>query len=178
MTWKKVSSQEVYKNRYMTVTDEKLITNHGDEVQFGIVHKKPFVVVIPWDGSKILLVGQYRYAIDYFSWEFPMGHTEGIDPTEAALMELKQESGLIGSDPTAIGTFCPAPGHLDQTGYVYVVTKWEVGKQELEPSEKGMEVKWVTMSELKTLIKDGTIKDGPTITAFQLFELYLDEKVC
>ena len=173
MTWKVLKSKEVYKNRYMSVTDEKLMTDHGDEVAYGVVHKEPFVVVIPWDGTKVLLVGQYRYPVDYFSWELPMGHTENMSLHESALAELEQEAGLIGQDLTEIGTFYPAPGHLTQIGHIYVVTKWELGKQELEPAEKGMQTKWVTLEELRTMISEGAIKDSPSITSFKFFELYL-----
>jgi ADP-ribose pyrophosphatase len=122
-----------------------------------------------------LLVGQYRYAVDYFSWEFPMGHAENLGINEAALAELQQETGLIAKKIEEIGTFHPAPSHLTQVGHIFVATEYESGEKELEPSEIGMQDKWVTLSELKKMIKDGTIKDGPTLTSLKFFELYLEQ---
>jgi len=173
MTWQKISSKQVYKNRYMTITEDKLITDHGDKVTYGIVRKEPFSVVIPWDGERILLVGQYRVTADFFSWEFPMGHAEKDSPLTAASRELKEETGLSAKNLVEIATFYPAIGTMDQLGYIYLATDWTVGERELEPSEKGMQLKWVTLSELVKMIKTGDIKDGPTITAFKFFELYL-----
>ena len=157
----------------MTVTEEELLTDHGDHVTYGIVRKEPFSVVIPWDGKQVLLVGQYRPSADYFSWEFPMGHVEADSPLVAAGRELQEETGLIASDCLEIATFYPALGTMDQLGYIYLVTKWEVGERELETSEKGMQMKWVTLIELDSMIAAGTVKDGPTITALKFFELYL-----
>ena len=107
MTWQKLSSVEKYKNRYMTVTEDEVLTDHGDKVVYGIVHKEPFAVAIPWDGSKTVLVGQYRYPIDSFSWEFPMGHYESIHKSveDAAKVELHEETGIQAQRIVEIGIF-------------------------------------------------------------------------
>ncbi|MFH2085420.1 MAG: NUDIX hydrolase [bacterium] len=173
MTWQKLNSKTVYQNRYMTVTEDELITNHGDKVTFGIVHKDPAVWIVPWDGEKLLLIGQYRYAVDSISWEFPAGHAEAMAPKEAARVELKEETGLSAKELKLIGEFWVAPGHLTQIGYVYIALDFTVGKQKLEPSEKGMQTRWVTPTEIENMIQNGAIKDGPTITAYKYFELYL-----
>lgn len=177
MAWQKLSSQQVYQNRYMTVTEDELKTDHGDKITYGIVHKEPAVWIIPYDGGKVLLIGQYRYPVDYFSWEFPAGHAEKNSPAIAAAHELEEETGLIAKDLTELGTFHIAPGHLTQIAHVYLATQFEQGVRELEPSEKGMQQKWVTLKELNSLIADGTIKDGPTITSLKIFELYLSTPI-
>ena len=173
MAWKKLSSKTMYKNRYMTVTEEELVTDHGDKVIYGIVRKEPFSIVIPWDGERTLLVGQYRPSAEIYSWEFPMGHAEANSPLVAAQHELREETGLLAQNFTQIATFYPALGTMNQLGYIFVATDWVVGEQELDPAEAGMQMKWVTLAEINELIKDGTIIDGPTISALKFFELFL-----
>ena len=175
MNWQKLSSKKVYENRYMKVYDEEVVTDFGDKLNYGVVRKDPFVVAIPWDGNKVLLVGQYRYPVDYFSWEFPMGHVENLGIEEAVRAELEQETGLIAMSTEKIANFYPAPSHLGQVGEIFVATNLTQGKLDLEPSEKGMQHKWVTLSELDAMIADGTIKDGPTITTLKFFEIYLQK---
>lgn len=173
MPWQKISSVEKYKNRYMTVSEDQLLTDSGDKVTFGIVHKEPAVYIIPWDGESVTLVGQYRYPVDYFSWEFPAGHMEHKSIEEAALVELKEETGLSARKILEIGKFFVAPGHNTQIAHVFLATSLTSGKQQLETAEKGMKVKRITLEKLNLMVQSGEIKDGPTITSLKLFELYL-----
>lgn len=178
MNWKKLSSKTMYQNRFMTVTEDELVTPSGEKVTYGVVHKKPFAIVIPWENSKTVLVGQYRYSVDYFSWEFPSGHYEESHKSikDAANAELKEETGLTAKNITEIGSFFLATGHHTQKGHIFVATDLARGERELEASEKDMEMKWVTLDEMKNMIKDGTIKDSPTITTLKYFELYLESE--
>lgn len=173
MKWTTLSSVTKYKNRYMTVTEDLVKTDHGDQLTYGVVRKEPFSVVVPWDGTRMLLVGQYRYTIDFFSWEFPMGHAELDSPLVAARRELQEETGLLAKDIQEITRFYPAPGTMNQLGYLYVATSWEVVGTSREPSERSMETKWVTLPECNQMIASGVIKDGPTIASLKLFESYL-----
>lgn len=173
MTWQKISSTIKYQNRYMTVTEDVFVTDKGEKGTFGIVRKEPFSIVIPWDGTKLLLVGQYRHSVEIFSWEFPMGHAEADDPVTAAKRELQEETGLITTDLIELATFYPAIGTMDQKGFIYLTQHWEKGAQNLDPAEAGMQLRWVTVPELEGLIADGTIFDGPTITAYYYFQQFL-----
>lgn len=173
MTWQKLNSIEKYKNRYMTVTEDELITDHGDQITFGIVHKNPAVMIIPWDGQNVTLIGQYRYPVDTFSWEFPAGHMEHQNTEEAAMVELEEETGLRCNRLTKIGEFAIAPGHNTQICHTYLATDLLTGTQNLETAEKGMQIKTVTLTELNDMISTHEITDGLTISSLKLFELYL-----
>ncbi|HBD01972.1 MAG: NUDIX hydrolase, ADP-ribose pyrophosphatase [Microgenomates group bacterium GW2011_GWC1_46_16] len=171
MTWKTLSSKKIYQNRYMTVTEDELLTDHGDKVTFGIVHKNPAILIIPWDGGKLTLVGQYRHVVDLFSWEFPAGHYEHASVEAAARAELEEEAGLLANQLTPLGTFHVAPGHLTQVCHTFLATDLSAGTQALEPSEQGMQVKEVTPTEFEQMVRSGQIKDGLTISAYELFRL-------
>jgi len=173
MTWQKISSKQVYKNRFMTVTEDQLITDYGDKVVFGIVHKEPAVLIIPWNDKHTTLVKQYRYPVNFYSWEWPAGHYEHASVEETARVELEEEAGIKAGKLEEIGIFHIAPGHLTQVCHVYLATDLSEGKQHLETAEKGMKTKQVTLDKIKDMIRAGEIKDGLTITALQLLELHL-----
>lgn len=173
MAWQKLSSKQVYQNRYMSVTEDVLLTDHGDKLTFGVVHKEAAASIIPWDGTHFTLVGQYRYPVDYFSWEFPAGHLEHDNLDEAARAELEEEAGLLAGKIEKIGEFHIAPGHNTQTIHFYLATNLTQGKQHLETAERGMQIKQVTHDELNRMIGDGIVKDSLTIAGLKFFELYL-----
>lgn len=171
MAWRKLSSVTKYRNRYMSVTDDVVVTSEGDQVTFGIVHKEPAVMIIPWDGAKFTLVKQYRYPVDYTGWEFPAGHYEHSSVEAAVRAELAEEAGLVAGRLTPVGQFHVAPGHNTQVCYVYLATDLTPGSRHLEPAERGMTVGAFTKSALDQLIRDGEIEDGLTLSALKLLEL-------
>ncbi len=167
MTWQKISSKQVYKNKWMEVTEDIVKNDSGKELNFGVVHKKPFALIIPWDGKFLTLVGQYRYPVDFFSWEFPMGHFEDHSSIEeAAKQELQEEAGLKAGKMQEIKDFYLGPGHHTQVCYMFLAIELEEVGQSLEDSEEGMQVKKVTVDEFREMVKEGIIKDGPTLSAF------------
>lgn len=169
MKWKKISSKLVYKNKWMEITEDKIKSSSGNLVNYGIVHKKPFALIIPWDGKHITLVGQYRYPVDYFSWEFPMGHSKEHDSIiETAKKELEEETGLRSKKIKKVATFFISTGHHTQICNVFLAIDLIKGQQKLDDSEEDMKVKKVTIREFEKMIKNGKIKDGPTLAAFGL----------
>jgi len=95
------------------------------------------------------------------------------DVERTATIELEEETGLKAGELIEIGSFAVAPGHNTQMCYAFLASKLTEGKQKLETSEKGMQLKKVSQKELETMINQGEIIDGLTITSFKLFELYL-----
>lgn len=176
MTWQKLSSVEKYKNRYMSVTEDELVTDHGDKVVFGVVHKEPAVMIIPWDRTRVTLIGQYRYPIDSWSWEFPAGHMEHVNIEAAAQAELEEETGLHADRLIKIGEFVIAPGHHTQICHTFVATELSASVQHLEAAEKGMRAKAVTLAELNEMIINHEITDSLTLSSIKLFELHLAQK--
>lgn len=49
---------------------------------------------------------------------------------------------------------------------------WKTISFKLESSEKDMETKLFTLDELKKMIKNGVIKDSPTVASFGLYNEY------
>jgi hypothetical protein len=91
MPWKQLSSKIVYKNKWMEITEDQVVTDFGKQLTYGVVHKEPSVLIIPWDGVHLYLVGQYRYPVDEYSWEFTQGHTEAANIVAIAKKELLED---------------------------------------------------------------------------------------
>lgn len=169
MTWKQLSTKEIFRSRWLWFTEDEVELENGTQATFAVLHKQPFALIIPWDGERFILVGQYRYHVDSYSWEFPQGHYEHRSILETAQRELKEETGCTADKVEPIGSFYAAPGAIDQECRVFLATGLHAGETELEPTEHGLQSQKVTPDEMKNMIQNGEIKDGTTITALYLF---------
>lgn len=168
MKWKKISSKSVYKDRWMEVTEDIVETDSGKTSIYGVIHKEPCALVIPWDGKYLHLVGQYRIPVECYSWDFPTGYYEHESLIETAKAELREETGLEAKNIEKIGEVNIAPGHHTQVCHVFIATKLKEveNSPDLWESMMDMKVKKVTLQEFKNEVNEGIIKDGPTLAAF------------
>lgn len=155
----------------MRITEDEVETGSGKKMTYGVVHKKPFALIIPWDGERFTLIGEYRYFVDSFSWGFPQGHYEHDSIEQTAIQELREETGQTARSIRGIGSFWIGPGAITQECIVFLATDLCDGETDREETEEDMEIKKVSLQEIKEMIKSGEIKDGPTITALSILEL-------
>lgn len=172
MSWKQLSSEEKYKNPWITITEDKVETDSGKVLTWGVVHQKPAAFTIPWDGKYFTIIGLYRYPLNAFSWEFPAGGAEEEgDMQEAAERELKEETGIIATTMKYLGKFSTQNGVCTQQTHAYLATGIsETGERELDAGEEGLQTKRVTYSELCAMIADGTFSDGQSLAAFSYLQ--------
>ena len=92
--WKTKSSQVVYENPWISVREDQVVNPSGNDGIYGVVSMKGFAIgIIPLDEQQnTWLVGQYRYALNLYSWEIPMGGgPRQLPMLESAKRELKEE---------------------------------------------------------------------------------------
>src|SRR5215831_16951352 len=94
--WTRRSRRVAYDNPWIAVYHDEVLRPDGQPGIYGVVHYKNRAVgVIALDDrDRVLLVGQYRYTVDGYSWEIPEGGAPfDEDPLEAAQRELQEETG-------------------------------------------------------------------------------------
>jgi len=171
---KTLSSKTVYKNRWMTVREDEVERDNGQKGIYGVVEKPDFVLIIPFDGSHLYLVEQYRYPVSARHWEFPQGtweHQPNIDPTQLAKAELQEETGLRAGKLTYLGHLYKAYGYSNQGMHVFVATELQEGAQDLDDEEDDLVVKKFTVGEVKDMIHKGNLKDSSSIAAWSLWRM-------
>lgn len=97
---------------------------NGRTATLDIVRHRGSVVLIPQPSpGEIILIRQYRYAINRWIWELPAGTLDpGERPLVAARRECAEEIGLTPRRVTHVGTFYPTPGFCDEVMHYYVCT--------------------------------------------------------
>lgn len=171
--WKSTGKRTTYKTDYFTVYEHDVVRPDGTESNYYIVDRHgPFSIVLPIDKQdQVYMVKQYRFPIGVETLEFPMGSVNGLDPLGMAKQELSEETGLHATNWQELGWYYLAPGFSNQKAYVYQARELVQKQANPEPGEF-LEVVKYPLIKIPELIKKGIITDGPTITAWQLFELY------
>lgn len=95
--WTTLSSQVVYDNRWIRVSEHQTLAPTGAPALYGVVHMKNLALgILPIDAEgRTVLVGQQRYPSGQYSWELPEGGGPlDTPPLESAQRELSEETGL------------------------------------------------------------------------------------
>uniref|UniRef100_UPI0015F058EA NUDIX domain-containing protein n=1 Tax=Pseudonocardia pini TaxID=2758030 RepID=UPI0015F058EA len=159
----------------MTVREDAIRRADGTDGVYGVVDKPTYALVIPRDGDRLHLVEQFRYPIGLRRWEFPAGTAPDRadqDPTELAVRELVEETGLRAGRMERIGLLDVAPGMSSQRGFVFLATGLTEGRPQREHSEQDMRQAWFTTREFEQMIVAGEITDSQSIAAYQLLLLH------
>jgi ADP-ribose pyrophosphatase len=130
------------------------------------------VVVLPVlaDGSMVL-IRNYRFAVEETLWELPAGAIDpGESPADAARRELLEETGYRAGTLTKLGQFFTGPGSCNEQMHAFLAGDLTAGAQALEPYEQ-IQVQVLGEVGVRAMVEDGRIHDGKTIAALGLYWL-------
>ncbi|HEX7001292.1 MAG TPA: NUDIX hydrolase [Trueperaceae bacterium] len=170
----RLTTRVVYANRWMTVREDEVRFPGGHRGIYGVVEKADFALVVPWDGSGLHMVRQFRYPTGAAHWEFPQGSAEegGRTPEALARGELKEETGLSAGHMVPLGFLYQANGYSDQGFHVFLATDLAPGERRLEATELGMQTAVFSVAEFEAMLRRGDVRDGPTVAAYGLLRLH------
>jgi ADP-ribose pyrophosphatase len=144
----------------------------GRVEQRDFVHFNGAAVILPVraDGS-IVMIRNYRFAVEEHLLELPAGMIDGAEPPEsAARRELAEETGFAAGRIEPLGTFFTGPGITDERMHAFLATDLQAGSQHLETYEE-IRVETMGAGEVRRQVADGTIHDAKTIATLALYWL-------
>ena len=171
---KTLSTRVVYQNKWMTLREDRILRESGNEGIYSVVEKPDFAIVIAVEDGLVHMVEQYRYPVGERQLEFPQGAWEenpDADPQVLAAGELQEETGLIAKQWDYVGYQYLAYGLCDQGYHIFVARDLTMTQKNLDPEEEGLLSKTVSVKELEAKIVAGEVKDATTCNAFGLARL-------
>jgi ADP-ribose pyrophosphatase len=159
-----------FTGRIFSVHVDRARLPDGREVTLEIVRHAPSVVLIPLpEPDRVILVRQYRYAIDRMVWELPAGT---IDPGEtaeqAARRECHEEVGKVPRRLERLRSLFPTPGYCDEEMIFFRIDGLDEPDSVAHVDEdEVLEPRTFTLSEARTMIERGEIVDMKTVAGLQ-----------
>ncbi|MCD0453462.1 NUDIX hydrolase [Actinocorallia sp. API 0066] len=172
---KRIDSKIVYQNPWMTVREDRIERPDGSSGIYGVVDKPDFALVIPAEAGGFHMVEEYRYPIRRRTWSFPQGTFpmgEDGSPTELALSELAQETGLRAKSLQRLGFLHCSHGTSGQGFNVFLASDLSQGETDRELEEQDMDQAWFSRAEFHQMIRDGRITDDSTLAAYSLLLMF------
>ena len=153
--------------------DEVELPDGSTGVREYIRHPGAVVMAPLLEGSRLVLLRQFRYAVGEVMVELPAGKVDpGEEPEEAARRELAEEIGYTCGKLVRLGLIHPCSGYSDERIVVYLAKglQRQAARSEsdefVEPFELGLE-------EALGWIEQGRITDVKTIIALYWAERHL-----
>ncbi|MEL6138763.1 MAG: NUDIX hydrolase [Cyanobacteria bacterium J06628_6] len=127
--------------------------------------------------GQLVLVRQYRFALQGRLLEFPAGTIEpGEAPLSTIQREIEEETGYTAKTWQTIGKFPLAPGYSDEIIYAYLATDLEALETAPEPDiDEDIEVVMMTPTAFEKAIILGQPVDAKSIAAFFMARPLLGE---
>ncbi|MEY2468640.1 MAG: 8-oxo-dGDP phosphatase [Actinomycetota bacterium] len=170
--FRKRSERELHSGSLISLGEGTFVGPDGAEFNRDIVHHPGAVSVVPLEADgTVLLVRQYRAAVDRDLLEIPAGKRDVADepPELTAHRELAEEVGRVAGRMELLGTFYNSPGFCDEYSYTYLardLTETAIEAHSVE--EEAMLVEYVPLPVALGMIVSGEIVDAKTIIGLML----------
>lgn len=162
-----VGEETVYEGWILRVARGTFAGPDGETFERDIVHHPGAVAAVPIDGEEIVLVRQYRAALDAMMLEIPAGlrDVDGEPTEETAQRELIEEVGLRAGSLEVLTTVHNSVGFSDESITIYLATDLMAVERELtdSPEEMAMEIIRMPLVEAEAMILSGELTDAKTV---------------
>lgn len=157
--------------------EDTLITPDKKEVHYDFLSHKGAAAVVPiMDDGKILMVKQFRNALNRYTLEIPAGGRDSVeeDYKIAASRELEEETGFRSDNLEHLISIKTAVAYCEETIEVYVAKDLIKSSQNLDDDEF-IDVYPYELNELIDMIKKGIIQDSKTIASIMSYAQLMDD---
>jgi ADP-ribose pyrophosphatase len=154
---------EIWRGRRLWVEQRSVELPSGTK-DYVVVHPGGAVAILPVDGDEVVLIRQYRAAIDAWILEAPAGTLEeGEAPEACAARELIEETGLSASELVYLGAVYTTPGFSDEVIHLYLGRGLSPCTDFDKDEDEQIEVARFPADEVRAMALDGRIRDAKTL---------------
>ena len=155
----------IYNGNYLNLINVQVELPNGNLSNRDIIKHPGACAIIPFiNENEVILVEQFRKPLDKTLLEIPAGKlNKNESPITCAHRELEEETGYKAKDMIYLGKIATAPGFCDEIIHLFKATNLYTGTKSCDEDEF-TDIKKFTLTEMKSLIKNGEIIDTKTIS--------------
>ena len=169
--FKRIKRELVAKGAIIDYYQDTMQIPNGNIAKWDLIdHKGAAAVVAVKEDGRLLMVRQYRNALERETLEIPAGGLYGRqEPTDvAAKRELEEETGYTCENLELLTSIFTTVAFCNEKIDIYVARDLKPGKQHLDEDEF-INVEAYTVGELKQMIFDCKIQDAKTICGIMTY---------
>ncbi|GBE16563.1 ADP-ribose pyrophosphatase [bacterium BMS3Abin15] len=161
---KKARILKVEKDRsipwYEQVRKTVLMPGDSEHKTFYSIKPSDYVAILAQTSEgKVIVVRQFRPAVEDYAYELPSGHLEkGETPEQAIMRELKEETNCLANTVVLLGENYPDTGRLENRQWAFYSKDIEVNEFPALSENEGIEVCLVSLKEFFKMINKGEFK--------------------
>jgi ADP-ribose pyrophosphatase len=167
---KKLASQQIYQGHAVNIRVDTVEKANGKKTTRDVVEHSDCVAVVALDEQdNVILVRQFRHAVDRFLLEIPAGGIDsGEEPIDSVRRELQEEIGYFPRKIDKLGGFYSIPGYGTEYLHCFLATDLVPSRLMAEDTDD-IELVRISLDEIPRLIASGEICDGKSIAALLMF---------
>ena len=169
---RRVKRELVHKGAVIDIYCDTMEFENGNTAKWDYIHHDGAAAVVPvTDEGKILMVRQYRNALERYTLEIPAGKLD--DPEERGIVcasrELEEETGYRSDKLEWMITLRTTVAFCNERIEIFVAHNLIPSKQNLDEDEY-IDVQAYSIEELKAKIFAGEIEDSKTVSAILAYD--------
>lgn len=176
--YERLNRELVYEGAIINMYRDSVKVPNGNIAKWDFIGHKGAAAVIPiMEDGKILLVKQWRNALDRFTLELPAGGLESVEEPmiDCAARELEEETGYKSEELEFLVSLRTTVAFCNERIDVFVARNLVKTSQHLDEDEN-IEIGFYEMSELLEMIRKGEMQDSKTVSAILAYQTFYGNK--
>ena len=175
---KRMGRELAYQGTVLKVYKDHMKFSNGNTEDWDFIHHDGAAAVLPvTEDGKILMVRQYRNALDRYTLEIPAGKLDSLDEAkiDCAYRELEEETGYRCDHLEYLMSVNTTIAFCDEALDIFLARDLKKPHQHLDPDEE-IEVEAWELSDLLKRIYAGELTDGKTVSAILAYACKAGQK--
>ena len=157
---KTLESQMIYEGAILNLRKDKVTVQEGTSYREIVEHNGGAVIAAVKENGNMIMVRQFRKPAERVMLEAPAGKIDpGEEPIDAAVRELKEETGYRAGKVEKLTQMYPSVGYSEEILHLFLCTNLEAGETAFDENE-AIDIVEYPVSSLVDMVMNGQIQDG------------------